>query len=475
MIPDIERTIVALASGARPAKRAIVRLAGPNTATILSALCGLPLHPGVIGSIRLTSAEVQIYLPAIERTMPVRLIFWPDQRSYTGQPAAELHLLGSLPLAEAVIARCCELGAQPAERGEFTLRAFLAGKLDLAQAEAVLGVIEADSPAALKTALAQLGGNLAPAVKPLREIILQVVAELEAGLDFVDEDIEFISRSSLMTQLENVRNQLALFTARLATRTSTDSVPRVVLAGLPNSGKSSLFNALCQRPLAIVTDQAGTTRDYLQQRLTLGAVDVDLVDTAGWEELHDASPRGLAQQQLLACLDSAGLCLLCIDTKAAYEASALRAALSKAQNVPKQWLIVGTKIDDHHAQPNRLLALQTELSKCCMFATAPLLTSSRTGEGLNELGRAVSHALQSARDSTSPLAIVHHTAVRCRAALAAACVGVDAALELAATGGGEELIAAELRLVLDELAAIIGEVHSDDILGEIFSRFCIGK
>lgn len=483
MIPDIERTIVALGSGGRPARRAIVRLTGPSTQRVLAGLLDLSSAAGILSSRKLCMCEATCQLPEIGRSLAVRLLYWPDQRSYTGQPSAEIHLIGCVPLAEAIIARCCELGAQPAQRGEFTLRAFLAGKLDLAQAEAVLGVIEADSEQTLRTALTQLGGNLAPAVAPLRATVIHIVAELEAALDFVDEDIEFITRESVIGQLEGVHAALTEFSQRLATRSTTDIVPRAALVGLPNSGKSSLFNALCQAQLAIVADIPGTTRDYLERRISADGVDVDLVDTAGWEELQGDSPRAQAQQKLLGCIASADVGILCIDASQPCDLDGLDRILSHIEQGPRQWLLVATKCDLNSVLdgppvqlPVQLLELAQHLAARVPLSAPTIATSARTPEGLDELRAGIAAALEQTASATAPLAVVHHTAVRCRAALAAALRGVEEALATARDEwGGEELIAAELRLVLDELATIIGEVHSDDVLGEIFSRFCIGK
>lgn len=478
MIPDIERTIVALGSGARPARRAIVRIAGPETRRVLAKLLELPCDEGVLASRKLCTTEGVCRLPEIDRSLPVRLLYWPDARSYTGQPSAELHLVGSLPLAEAIIARCCELGAAPAERGEFTLRSFLAGKLDLAQAEAVLGVIEADSEQTLRTALTQLGGNLAPAVAPLRATVIHIVAELEAALDFVDEDIEFITRDSVVTQLLQVHAALSEFSQRLVTRSSTDVVPRAALVGLPNSGKSSLFNALCQAEVAIVADVPGTTRDYLERRIDAGGVEVDLIDTAGWEELQGDSPRAQAQQKLLDCIARADVCILCIDSQQPWDPLAFERILARIERGPRQWMLVATKSDLSIAPTAsiRMGVIEQHLVQQIPLATSPIATSARTAQGLHVLRAGIAEALRQTGSSASPLAVVHHTAVRCRAALSAALRGVEEALTIARNEiGGEELIAAELRLVLDDLATIIGEVHSDDVLGEIFSRFCIGK
>ena len=485
MLPDIQRTIVALASPPRPADRAIIRIAGPETAQVLKSLC--PQVPdNFLHNTTLQWCECTCLLPTVPVSVPVTLLYWPDERSYTGTPAAELHLVGCVPLADAIINRCCELGAEPAGRGEFTLRAFLAGKLDLAQAEAVLGVIEADSEQSLRTALSQLGGNLAPAIAPLRASLIDIVAELEAGLDFVDEDIQFISNQQVISQLREVSRQLEQFAARLDTRSSTDRVPQVVLTGLPNSGKSSLFNALCQQSLAIVSDIPGTTRDYLQHRVKVQSAEFDLIDTAGSEELDEPTPRAMAQAQLAHCLAQAQLGLLCIELTCPELARDYWEQL-QATAACSRWLVVGTKSDlcDEQELANAQAVLN-DVKRQLNAAGLVLTCSSHFDE--NHSRRSIERLMESiARellrmdhgvhdgDWAGPLAVVHETAVRCRAALSAARSGIAAALEMAECGGGEELITAELRLVLDDLATIIGEVHSDDVLGEIFSRFCIGK
>ncbi len=491
MLPDIERTIVALASGAAASERAIIRITGPDTRRVLTQL--LPVgftETQWLDSLTPVCVDTECWLPAIRRCLAARILYWPNERSYTGQPSAEVHTIGCMPLVESIIQRCCELGAEPAERGEFTLRAFLSGKLDLAQAEAVLGVIEADTQAELTTALTQLGGNLAPAIEPLRRKIVDVLAELEAALDFVDEDIQFITPEALIEQLTEVRSALDDFAQRLDTRSSSQTLPRVALVGLPNSGKSTLFNALSGRDLAIVADIAGTTRDYLEQSVNTQAGRIVLVDTAGWEELDDDSPRAMAQQQIVGCIERAQLVVLCIDISQRIDHAAIERSIARVTSFgtlqQSPWLIVLTKNDLPHKVDEDAQASLLGIAKNAKFpGFQPQIftTSCEDAIGLQalkaELGRlAYGQHMQSGANSestSSPLLVVHQTAVRCRSAIAASLAGLDAAIETARDCAGDELIAAELRLVLDELATIIGEVHSDDILGEIFSRFCIGK
>jgi len=483
MIPDTERTIFALASGARGARRAIVRLTGPRTAEVMAEVLQLPRDSGILATSHLTTQVCALRLPELAHPLPVRLLYWPDQRSYTGQPSAELHVIGSLPIVEALMARCAAAGAVMAERGEFTLRAFLSGKIDLSQAEAVLGVIEASSTDQLHTALQQLGGNLAPAIGPLKAQLLEVVAELEAGLDFVDEDIEFITQDSLISQLEQVHQALEDFSHRLITRSSSNLAPRVVLVGLPNSGKSSLFNAICGEAAAIVTDQPGTTRDFLQRRVRMGLVDVDLIDTAGWEELIETGPRAMAQDQLRACLRSAELAVLCIDSTQVSGCELLHQAWKRLQPLSPRWMVVATKLDLPAANvtavqqlARELLGLETSRTAARQLADWEVsATSSVSHLGLEALSERIAQRLSVSSVSNDSVTLVHQTATRCRASLDCALEALVAASNAARISAGDEFVAAELRLALDSLATIIGEVHSDDILGEIFSKFCIGK
>jgi tRNA modification GTPase len=527
MIPDVERTIVALGSSAQGTPRGIVRISGARTRELLSGLVTPETAGKWIDSPRPISGRAELVLAPELPTLPARVLFWPTRRSYTGEPAAEIHTLGSQPLLQCVIQRALTLGAEPAERGEFTLRAFLAGKLDLSQAEAVLGVIEAGTRDSLQVALAQLGGNLAPLVRPLRDQIVELLAHLEAGLDFVEEDIEFISAAELTRGLSGIRQGLAAFATRLDTRSSTSRAPRVVLFGAPNSGKSSLFNALGEGERAIVSERAGTTRDYLVQPLHFDGHSCDLVDTAGLEETTGSSPRALAQTQLAECLASADVLLWCIPSLHLPEvnfptqpthtqptrsplASELvdgwrrLQTLRATRRVPL--VLVGTKRDQDSRSEGELTAAAWGLAATlaslpaagstgspadhwlsaasggdvgdiqgvAAVALTSVMSEAGINAGLQGLRAALGRTLVS-QAAGEGVVLVHHTAVRCRGAVAAALAGIDQALELTELGGGEELVAGELRLVLDELATIIGEVHSDDILGEIFGRFCIGK
>ncbi len=462
---DPSRTIVAVSSGLAAARRAIVRISGPSTREILDQLLDGPTPTGQLANSAAAVYSCSVPLGWGARRLPVQLYYWPDHRSFTGEPCAELHFLGALPLVEALVEHLLSLGASAAQRGEFTLRSFLAGKIDLTQAEAVLGVIQADTSSQLAQALEQLGGNLSQPVRSLRDQLLELTAHLEAGLDFVEEDIEFITAAALTTQLRAIEAQLCRISSQLESRSHRSRTARVVLVGLPNSGKSSLFNALLGSSRSIVSPQAGTTRDAVAAHVQLGELQIELVDTAGLEELRESSPRGLAQSVLHQRLRQADAAVLCVDLHSfsLHNIPAgkwLEQQLVKLRSTIPNVLLVGTKADLPHSATG-------DFDGGCSLSTQQPATIQRLRAKLQA-------ALRTARQDLQSEAL-HATAIRCRDALGRAGRSISTALALVADGGQEEFVSAELRLAIDDLGAIIGEVHTEEILGQIFSRFCIGK
>jgi len=472
---DLQRTIVALSSGLAPARRAIVRISGDRTAQILEQAL-LPAEPvsdvplrsrtelveQFLAATRACSGEFRCQLSWPGRFVAVRVYYWPNTRCFTGEPSAEIHLLGSLPVVESLLARLIEHGAAPASRGEFTLRSFLAGKLDLTQAEAVLGVIEADSPKQLSEALEWLGGNLSQPVRALRGELLELVAHLEAGLDFVEEDIEFITEEALAQHIARIAGHLQLIADRLASRGSGSRTRQVVLVGLPNAGKSSLFNALLGSERAIVTEQAGTTRDAISETLLVDGVSLELIDTAGIEQVEGSTPRHLAQTVLSERLTQADAILFCVDLSDAGVNLSTDPALQLCRATGAPVLLTGTKCDLHSVPPCRY-AEEVDERVSVLWPDSISLLKQRLVATLD------------AKERDSQSATLHRAAVRCKSSIDLATAALHRASLLLADQAGEELVAAELRCSLDDLAAVIGEVHTEDILGEIFSRFCIGK
>lgn len=459
----VDDTIAALASAPGGSYEGIIRLSGPAVVGVLSRVWegqgrGLQSSRAVVldGSLRFAS------LTRDEICIPATIYLWPTSRSYTRQPLAELYLPGSPPLLDLVIRTLCLNGARLARPGEFTLRAFLAGRLDLTQAEAVLGVIEARDAAELQTALTQLAGGLSGQLADLRNQLLDLLAHLEAGLDFVDEDIEFISREELRTQVASAAKAVQRIADQLQTRNEASATaPRVVLTGEPNAGKSSLLNALAGSHSALVSPVAGTTRDYLVKLVTIGDRQVQLVDTAGVEavtadDLVAANAQALGSRQH----QQADLQLLCIDSTQPISPWS-RGQLALTATTSR--MVVATKTD----RASRATGFESVSA-----LNSAICTSAHTGAGLDQLRAAIAAALD--RPASETL-VVPATALRASASLQAAATALAAAADLAAHSASEEWIAAEIRLALDELGQILGTVYTDDILDRVFSRFCIGK
>ncbi len=440
---DLNDTVVALSSAAGPGARAVVRLSGPDAFRCVSGLFS-GADPVAFNRRRLYPGQVR--LPGVAAPLPADLLVFPAPHTYTGQHVAELHVLGCPPLVELLIAELLRMGARAARPGEFTLRAFLAGKLDLTRAEAVLGVIEAGSRDELKEALAQLAGGVARPLHDLRGDLLDLLADLEAGLDFAEEDIHFVSPEDQLRRLGKGLALLTLLAKQLEQRSLGGRPFRAVLAGRPNAGKSSLFNALTGAG-ALVSPEPGTTRDYLVRRLDLDGVAIELVDTAGWQEATggiDGQAQALGREQARA----ADLVLLCVE--AGHEPD--RDEWARLRQAVPPAIGVATKCD---------------LARPSFGAVA---TSAATGAGLDALRDSmVQRARALARPALAP------SVSRCRHHVAACLERLRRAHQMVLFGEPPELMALELRGALDELGEMVGAVCTDDLLDRIFSRFCIGK
>jgi tRNA modification GTPase len=436
---DLNDTIVALSSAPGAGARAIVRLSGPDAFRAVSTLFTSD-EPIAFTRRRLFAGRVR--LPGVASPLPAEMVVFPAPRTYTGQHVAELHTLGCPPLVDLLIAELLSAGARAARPGEFTLRAFLAGKLDLTRAEAVLGVIEAGSRDELKEALAQLAGGVAGPLQELRSELLDLLADVEAGLDFADEDIHFVSPEDQLGRLGKGLALLTLLGRQLDQRALGGRPFRAVLTGRPNAGKSSLFNALTGAA-ALVSPEPGTTRDYLVRRIDVGGIAVELVDTAG---LREATGDVEGQAQALG-RDQAGaadLVLLCV------EAGSEPGADERAG--PGQTVVVATKCDLARA------------------SFGEVETSATTGLGLDALRALIAgRARALARPALAP------SVSRCRHHVAACLERLRRAHQMVLFGEPPELVALELRGALDELGEMVGAVYTDDLLDRIFSRFCIGK
>jgi tRNA modification GTPase len=458
----LDDNIAAVASASGGALRGIVRATGPEIVACL-ARCFRP-HDAAFDLTKVRKASFvsgTVRLTGYGTPLECELYLWPTSRSYTRSPSAEIHTLGSPPILEAVLSALCISGARPARPGEFTLRAFLAGRIDLTQAEAVLGVIDAASERDFSHALEQLAGGLAVPLAQLRSNLLDLLAQLEAGLDFVEEDIEFITAAELEQQLGAASTIVSELAGRMNSRSEAAESVRAVLVGWPNVGKSSLFNALAGRDAAIVSNLAGTTRDYLTAQLNLDGVACELIDTAGVElETHRDHIPQAAQASTADQRRHAQVELLCLDPTRepnAWEREQL------ARNSVGRRIIVQTKSD--------LAAdLRLDISASGQDVCA---TSSLGGVGVDALRRRLREVIL--ETTNSDCQVVAATALRSRESLRLAAESLQRAHETVAAGGGEELVAAEVRIALAALGDVAGAVYTDDILDRIFSRFCIGK
>ena len=398
----VDDTIAAIASAPGGAVRGIIRMSGPRTLFCLSCC----FHPAdqtdltQVRQARVVTGTIQLADPIGD--LPCELYFWPHARSYTRQISAELHTLGSPPLLDAALQTLCQHGVRLAHPGEFTMRAFLAGRLDLTQAEAVLGVIDAQDARTLEVALSQLAGGLAGPLHQLRSDLIDLLADLEASLDFVDEDLEFVSAHETSRRLYAAIEVIQQVLHQIHSRGLATREPRVVLRGWPNVGKSSLINALAGDDVAIVSHEAGTTRDYVTRGFQWSGVTGLLVDTAGVEELRPLDPLSIeAQRAGQSQHRQADLELLCLDaTRALNDWERRQLAASPATTR----LVVWTKIDK--GLPSKpLVPAEVETSAC-------------SGQGIEQLRSRIRDLLIAT--STPDSLVVASTSQRCEHSLVAA-------------------------------------------------------
>lgn len=474
-------TIAAIASPTGNGARGIIRVSGPRVSEIITETFLFDNATKIDDVKRATRFTGNIRLSG--KLLPATLLLWPDHRSYTRQPSAELHTFGSTPLLEMALKHLCDSGARLAEPGEFTLRAFLSGRMDLTQAEAVLAVIDAESDKKLSVALNQLSGGLAGPLAKTKQTLMNVLAELEAGLDFVEEDIEFIAADQIVSALREGLDQVQVIQQQIQQRGSAGQAFKVALSGLPNAGKSSLFNALLESDQSIVNELAGTTTDFVTATTKFEGIAIELIDTAGLESTStdDATPDSrimqTAQQKRVVEIDNAQLVLLCIgpDRQSHHWAAKQMESL---QHNGQEFLLVLTKSDlppeqDFDQHLCSIEQLKKQVTKLTGARRKLIPLSSHTGENLDRLKFEISATAVAL--STSENAVVGSTLLRTRQSLRLVSESIAGALEAAEGDFGQEIVAAEIRQALDALGQIVGTVYNDDILDLVFGRFCIGK
>jgi tRNA modification GTPase len=441
-------TIAAIASAPGAAGVGVVRVSGPHVPLIAQTLLSRSPSPRHAHFAAFRAADGEL----IDRGL---LLYFPAPASYTGEHVLELQGHGSVVLLDALLRRVCELGARLARPGEFTERAFLNGKLDLAQAEAVADLIAARSQAGARAALQSMEGVFSHKVDALLQALTLLRVHVEAAIDFPEEEIDFLADPAIAQKLQSLRVQLAELLQETQRGVRLNDGLRVAIIGRPNTGKSSLLNALAGSERAIVTDIAGTTRDVLRESISLEGIALELADTAGLRDTHDPVERE-GVRRAHSERERADVVLLVTDAQHA------DADLAWLRDLPSsvERLLVINKIDLGGESPHAGMHQGVH----------GLWLSVKTGEGLDALR---DHLKQLAGAGGGEGAF----SARRRHVLALQCVSdhLDrAAHVLSATRSGE-LAAEELRQAQHALGEITGAYSSDDLLGAIFSSFCIGK
>ncbi|MBK7877928.1 MAG: 50S ribosome-binding GTPase [Planctomycetes bacterium] len=455
-------TIVAIASPPGAALRGIVRASGPLAAELVRRTTDFD-PAGVDRAWRAARFDDG------EGAQPALVTWMRGPRSFTGEDVAEFHLLGNPHLLAVALARCVSLGARPAAPGEFTRRAFLAGKLDLSRAEGVLLLVSAQNDAERRAGAALLFGGLARAVGEVRDALVEARALCEASLDFDPAETGHVPEVELRACFARARARLAAAEEDALARPGELGVPRVVLAGAPNAGKSQLFNALVARSgraatEALVAPLAGTTRDVLTARIVAGGVEAELVDTAGEAPARDALETE-AQRRARASRSAADVLLWVVDA-AGPELPAeppFQADADRAEPAPV--VLAWNQLDRREARP----APPADWARAPRLA-AVVGVSGRTGAGLEELLLRLGEPLLARRPGVS-----RELAARHQAGLARARLELERAEAGLGAGTPLELVAEHLRSATAALDELDGATTSEDVLDRIFARFCLGK
>ncbi|MEM1438324.1 MAG: tRNA uridine-5-carboxymethylaminomethyl(34) synthesis GTPase MnmE [Pseudomonadota bacterium] len=443
-------TIVARASAAGRGGVAVVRVSGPATASLVEAVAGdLP---------RPREAALREFHDTDGTPIDTGLVLWfPAPRSFTGEDVAEFQGHGGRVVVDLLVARLCSLGARPARPGEFSERAFLNDKLDLAQAEAIADLVDSGSAQAVRAAVRSLQGAFSQAVHALVEEITTLRMHVEAAIDFPEEEIDFLDDAGLRGRLDQTRAAFDALQQRAQRGRALNDGLTVVLAGAPNVGKSSLLNALSGDDTAIVTDIAGTTRDLIETTLDVAGLPVTLIDTAGLRDTDDVVEREGVRRSREAAARADHL-LVMVEATGNPEVQAAALADVLPDNIPRT--LVVNKIDLVETPP---LLEPADTSAVWLSATR--------GDGVAALQQRLHEVAGLAGDIGGGFS-ARRRHLEC---IETARAHFDAAVVRLERDRAGELMAEELRLAQQALSEITGAFTSDDLLGRIFSSFCIGK
>ena len=455
-----EDTIAAIATPPGEGGVAIVRMSGPGAEQIARRIFSRRgdrngnwrshmLYYGSVANPRTGDLVDQVLLTIMRKP-----------RSYTGEDVVEIHCHGGALVTQRVLQLALSLGARHADPGEFTKRAFLNGRLDLSQAEAVLDLVQARTETGMKLAVQQMHGGLSKWVSGLREELLDILAQVEAAIDFPEEDIELLQRDALVQKIEDLREKINAIISSYEWGRLFREGAKVCIAGRPNVGKSSLLNALLGAERVIVADTPGTTRDVIEESINLGGLPVVLWDTAGIRVSEDPVEKiGVEFSRKRIEVADATLVVLDGSTQQNSEDGSLLQEMKG-----KKGLVVINKND----LPHQLAA--TWIAQAAPDKAA-ISVSATEGTGIDELKDMLRELLLNV--STAPEIAL--TNLRHKAALEKSFNGLNASLDAIRSGVAPDLVMVELSEAKEGLAEVIGSVFNNDVLEHIFTKFCIGK
>ncbi len=445
----IQDNIAAIASGSGQAGVGVIRISGNNLSELASVLTGKQrLKPRF--------AHYGEFVDAAGEIIDSGLIIWFDApRSFTGEDVLELQGHGSPVVLNMLLRRCLELGCRLAEAGEFTKRAYLNGKLDLVQAESIADLIHAESEATAKGALKSLKGEFSRHIEVINEQLINLRMFVEATLDFPEEDIEFIANAKIKQKLEALREQIHQLLSSTQQGVILNNGANIVIIGRPNVGKSSLLNALANEEVAIVTSIAGTTRDIVRQKIIVDGVPFNIIDTAGIRETQDVVEK-IGIERALSVVKDADLALVLIDDNVGMSEEDTQILNQLPAELPR--IFVHNKIDLSSGtasivdnESGTQVYISAKLALGIDLLRQKLLSLIGWGNSAGDVFLARTRHLDAMRIT------VNH---------------IDSAFS---NWQSLEILAEELRYSHTALSSIIGEFSADDLLGEIFSKFCIGK
>jgi tRNA modification GTPase len=463
---SLDDTIAAISTPIGEGGIGIVRMTGPDAESVLQQLFVPGSRPCSSHLAPRTLHYGHIVDPALGEVVDeVLAVYMPGPGTYTRQDVVEINGHGGIVALRRILSLCLRQGARLAEAGEFTARAFLSGRLDLAQAEAVLDVVRAKTEMSLQAAVGQLSGRLSDQVRSVRARLVDALAYLEASVDFAEDEIP---EQDISPSLEQARETLAHLLADADRGIIYRQGVRAAIVGRPNVGKSSLLNRLLRTSRAIVTDIPGTTRDTLEEILNLQGVPVVLVDTAGMAPKTEDIIEQMGIERSRAALAQADLALLVVDASQPLT-EADRAIAAQVEGKPA--IVVLNKIDLLEAGPSAERRMPDTHHALLRAPCVPV--SALTGEGLETLEESLVESVFSGQVTASEAPLV--TSPRHKEALSRALEQISAAQAAYHADQLADLLAIDLRAAIQALGEITGQTASEDLIETIFSNFCLGK